>query len=145
MKVLVNKHPNSGIDIILSHEAVKECLRRKGKKCFAYRTDVKNKKRLVPLNETEDDVNQAFIYYSSKDLGTQTTLARLIDYIFCPETLPRHDTDLVATVEQLGDRANGNWTKLKIVEIPDGTEYAVLKRNSTNVEKVYKIEEIEEQ
>lgn len=47
--------------------------------------------------------------------------------------IPRDDATLVATVEQLGDRANGGYARLKIVEIPadvvwmlqeyDGTEW----------------------
>jgi hypothetical protein len=39
------------------------------------------------------------------------------DYAFASEDLPRHDKDLVAVVEKLGDKANGDCADLKVVEI----------------------------
>lgn len=38
---------------------------------------------------------------------------------------PRHEPDLVAAVEELGDRANGACAFLKLVEVPDGAEYEI--------------------
>lgn len=38
---------------------------------------------------------------------------------------PRHDPDLVAVVEELGENANGAYAQLKVVEIPDGVEYTI--------------------
>ena len=37
----------------------------------------------------------------------------------------RNDTDLVAVVEELGDKANGFASDLKIVDIPDDVEYTI--------------------
>lgn len=37
----------------------------------------------------------------------------------------RSDPDLIAAVKELGKRANGYLSELKIVEIPDGTEYKI--------------------
>lgn len=37
----------------------------------------------------------------------------------------RSHTDLVEVVEALGDSANGAYSKLKVVEIPDGIEYEI--------------------
>jgi hypothetical protein len=37
----------------------------------------------------------------------------------------RADPDLVAAVETLGAKANGSCAKLKVVEIPDGTDYEI--------------------
>jgi hypothetical protein len=39
--------------------------------------------------------------------------------------IPRNDPDLVAVVESIGDAANGPCAKLRVVEIPDGTEWTV--------------------
>lgn len=39
--------------------------------------------------------------------------------------LPRDDADLVAVVEELGDRANGNYAELKVLSVPDGVEWFV--------------------
>ena len=38
---------------------------------------------------------------------------------------PRDDPDLVAIVEEMGEKANGVCAKLKVVEIPDGIEWEV--------------------
>lgn len=39
--------------------------------------------------------------------------------------IPRNDPVLVEIVEQLGDAANGDYSELKVVEIPDGVEWYV--------------------
>lgn len=40
-------------------------------------------------------------------------------------TIPRDDPDLVAVVEEMGEKANGVCAKLKIVEIPDRTKWEI--------------------
>jgi hypothetical protein len=37
----------------------------------------------------------------------------------------RSDPDLIAVVEELGNKANGKCANLKIVEIPDGVDYEI--------------------
>ncbi len=37
----------------------------------------------------------------------------------------RHDPLLVQVVEELGDKASGKCAKLRVVEIPDGTDYEI--------------------
>ena len=37
----------------------------------------------------------------------------------------RHHPDLITVIEALGDTANGNSSKLVIIEIPDGVDYVV--------------------
>lgn len=37
----------------------------------------------------------------------------------------RDDADLVAAVETLGEAANGDCASLKVVEIPDGTDWEI--------------------
>lgn len=39
--------------------------------------------------------------------------------------LERDDNTLVAVVEQLGNKANGNYSKLKVVEIPADVDYTI--------------------
>lgn len=39
--------------------------------------------------------------------------------------LSRHDPKLVACVEQLGEKANGEHAKLSITEIPNDIEYVI--------------------
>jgi hypothetical protein len=42
-----------------------------------------------------------------------------------PRDIKRDDPHLVATVEQIGAAANGSCAELKVVEIPDGTDYEI--------------------
>lgn len=39
--------------------------------------------------------------------------------------IERNDPDLVAVVEELGDRACGSWSRLKVVEIPDDVKWYI--------------------
>ena len=39
--------------------------------------------------------------------------------------IERNDPVLVQVVEELGDKANGNYAELKVVEIPDDVEYFI--------------------
>jgi hypothetical protein len=39
--------------------------------------------------------------------------------------LPRTDPELIKVVEELGECANGDYARLKIIEIPDGVEYEI--------------------
>jgi hypothetical protein len=40
--------------------------------------------------------------------------------------IPRDDPRLIATVEELGHLANGMYSELKIVEIPDDVEWQII-------------------
>jgi hypothetical protein len=39
--------------------------------------------------------------------------------------IPRDDPVLLTCIKRMGERANGSCAKLKIVEIPEGTEYTI--------------------
>jgi len=39
--------------------------------------------------------------------------------------IKRHDADLVAVVEQLGDKASDRFSDLRVEEIPDGCDYEI--------------------
>lgn len=43
----------------------------------------------------------------------------------CGRDVVRHDKDLVAAVHALGEKADGFCSELKVVEIPDGTDYVI--------------------
>lgn len=40
-------------------------------------------------------------------------------------TYERNDPDLIAAIRELGERANGDCSELKIVEIPDGVHWKI--------------------
>jgi hypothetical protein len=60
-----------------------------------------------------------------EDLGEHIkgTPAGLYYPTFHDET--RRDPDLIAVIEELGEKANGLFADLKIAEIPDGVEYEI--------------------
>ena len=52
-------------------------------------------------------------------------------------TVNRDDPKLVECVEALGDRANGKFAELKVVEIPDGIEWYI--DNYEGMEKIHEV------
>ncbi len=48
-----------------------------------------------------------------------------IEYVY-DDDIPRNDQDLINIVEFLGSDANTNFSKLKIVEIPDDVEWVIM-------------------
>ena len=42
-----------------------------------------------------------------------------------PNDIPRDDPRLIQVIEELGERASGKYSVLKIVEIPDGVEWEI--------------------
>lgn len=43
----------------------------------------------------------------------------------CERTIPRDDPALVHVVEELGEKANGNYASLQIVEVPDDVSWEI--------------------
>lgn len=76
--------------------------------------------KLIPF--TED--GKAFcIHYSRKPLGKN---GKIPDKAYFSEReIERNDPNLIATVEALGDKANGFCANLDIVEIPDGVQWEI--------------------
>lgn len=68
----------------------------------------------------------------TKDLGDEFTYKAfykdLDDINISPlfaDRVERHDPDLIAVVEQLGEKANGSFAELRIKEIPDDEKYII--------------------
>jgi len=47
------------------------------------------------------------------------------DCYFYDRDIERTDKDLIAVVEELGEEASGSCAELKVVEIPDGTDWVL--------------------
>ena len=60
------------------------------------------------------DYGESFEEWPKKDSG-----------YFYSSDIPRDDPDLIKIIEKLGKKANNQFSDLKIVEIPDGTEYII--------------------
>lgn len=47
------------------------------------------------------------------------------EFMFFADDIDRTDPDLVAVVEELGDKADGTYAKLKVVEVPDDVSWSI--------------------
>lgn len=66
-----------------------------------------------------EDMSKGYSYtvhYRQTDEGNE---------YFHPDFLPRIDPDLIAVIEELGEEADGDHAKIKIVEIPDDIEWYI--------------------
>lgn len=104
----------------LSPTAVETYLARKGKQVWWY-TDRRDKDGHIDFRAkvpTADPGGEFLSYaYTSPEPSDDT--------FFSSREVERTDADLIATVGELGDRANGKYASLKIIEIPDGVEYDI--------------------
>lgn len=72
-------------------------------------------------------INRAFGGFGLSELGRQK-LAELkgIPNEYGPhDDFKRTDADLITVVRVLGDKANGDYAKLRIVDIPDDVEWII--------------------
>ena len=111
----------------LSTEAEREYLRRQGKEAFFY-TNERGPRGGVSFDAFVRATEDSLITYTfTEDKGDRFTKEEWVDdagYIYLRD-LERDDPDLVSVVEELGERANGSHAALKIVEVPDGVEWAI--------------------
>lgn len=124
MKVVINRCFGG---FGLSDKATEMVMKRKGLGCFRYKQTkyefdggVDEFTRYESFND-----NELFVYYHTKDYGEKTNE-------FSDETywygwkLERNDADLVAVVEELGEKlASGTLAELKVVEIPDDVNWEI--------------------
>ena len=105
----------------LSSQAVEEYLARKGKHVWWFK-DSRDKQGHLNLRGAKvptDNPDGEFISYAytSPDGSDES--------YFYHRDIPRDDPDLVAVVEEMGDKANGTYAALAVVEIPDGVEWEI--------------------
>jgi len=103
MKVVINSdYGGFGVSIL----AMKHILQRKGITGIVFKDALNNQ-------VIKKDISDALYYMCDSD-----------GEYFNPD-LPRDDIDLIAVIEELGDKANARYSSLKIVEIPDGVNYEI--------------------
>jgi hypothetical protein len=125
MKIVVNRcYGGFG----LSPLATKRYLELSGFQCYFY-TQTKYKHDggkdeyvQVDVDQAEKEIGVVHVY--KKDLGKRFSKwpEKMPDY-FGHYNLERNDPMLVKAVEELGEKANGQFAKLEVVEIPDGIEW----------------------
>lgn len=116
----------------LSGRAIRYFLGLKGKTVFAYRVKEDTFQKIK--NPTDEDFRDWNVYLFDKDFGETFDnygqehedhyVSNLIIDVENEEGYPRHDPELVKTVEDLGREANGSYANLRIKEIK-GNRYII--------------------
>lgn len=119
MKVVINDC-YGGFE--LSPLAVMEYLKRKGKECYFYSGGLAGKYKRIDIVSAENDFTFST---STKDVGANADWEDIKPYYFYHGNIERTDEDLIAVVENLGEKVNGSCARLSIVEIPDGIEWEI--------------------
>lgn len=122
MKIVINKcYGGFG----LSPEGIVAYLNRIGKSAYFYKqTKYTHRDGESLYIRAKPDGSSLFFSTVTEDLGDKTSELP-DDVYFYYGDIPRDDENLIVIVESLGKAANGNYADLKVVEIPDGTEYSI--------------------
>ena len=75
--------------------------------------------------ENPSDTILGVIHYLTSKLNDDGTLPDHDEGYFSERKIKRDDPILVKVVEKLGKKANGKYSELKIVEIPDDVEWEI--------------------
>lgn len=113
----------------LSTKAIRYFMELKGKTIFAYRKEGNTYQKIE--NPTDGDFDDCDVYLFDKDFGKSFNDYKqehddhyVSSYIDAEGSCPRHDPELVKTVEDLGCEANGSCALLKIKELK-GNRYTI--------------------
>lgn len=145
MKVVINRqHGGFG----LSMKAVAKLAKLQGRKCYFFSYLIGNGKpcKYIPVSELVNlvkgeephiwsafdipnpnkifkDVDKHWHSMSQKERAASNKLHESHSIDGRPQD--RTDPLLIKVVEELGEEANGRYCKLKVVEIPDGTNFEI--------------------
>jgi len=126
----------------LSYFGVMEYAKRNGINIFAYKRD-----RELERNRELEGTNRFIrIAGEDKDLGCQSRITYNTSYnevsgytsdifgegYFDDTVLVRDDKDLVAMVEEMGEKVEGKYSELKVVEIPDDVKWHISNNDAGN-------------
>lgn len=124
MKIVINSREYGRFG--LSALATQEYAKRKGKDCYFFKHERFDSCKLVPLTLEEAQAEKTYWFASTvpNPQDYKNDEYREI-YLAEGDEIPRDDPDLIATIEELGQDANGKVANLKIVDIPDDVEWTV--------------------
>ena len=113
MKIVINKcYGGFG----LSHEGVMRYAELKGITLYYENDGFLSSYYTIPVDE--------FRKLDAEAKKTQD-FSEINSVYFCSYDMPRTDPDLVQVVEELGEKANGDFAELKIVNVPDDVEWEI--------------------
>ena len=101
----------------LSPLAISEVCKRKNLPCYIYVEPDFNSSEYMKVSPTSKKLNGHWWYALNKDYGKVVNSEDISDEDYVFEDFPRHDKDLVAVVEELGEKANGDCADLEVIEI----------------------------
>lgn len=121
MKIVINKRYGG---FGLSNAALKTYLAFKNKECYFYESISNGDYRL--LKDNDPKYKSCFQMVSTEYLGETVERKNFPhETYFSSNKIERTDPDLIKTIELLGKKANGPYSDLKIVEIPDDIKYTI--------------------
>jgi len=129
MKIVINRcYGGFG----LSLQATKRYLELKGLPCYFYKQTKHSFQNGVDeyslLKDCEND--NLFICTFTQYFGEKFNIEKLSredwqKYNFYDRDIERNDPILIQVIEELGDKASGRYSKLRIVEIPDDVQWEI--------------------
>lgn len=121
MKVILNKCFGG---FHLSHEAHMLYAKKKGLTLYPYVLDYSTDTYYYTNNPENE--NEYTIHYFTKNYGDTISFKDAKDeYFLRLNYLYRDDPILVEVVEELGERADGHFADLVVVDIPDNMDYVI--------------------
>lgn len=82
-------------------------------KAIEYFGELKN----LNLIKEKNKILFGHLYYMNGEMTDEN--------LFFDKDIPRDDPDLIRVVEELSSEANGDYAKLKIIEIPDDVKWMI--------------------
>lgn len=131
MKVVINtRYGGYG----LSTEAIKLYAKKANKPIFGYVEDYEAERKSSehrPILRQRDNEEAWLVFWLAEDIGDSPTHEQLNAAKWFEGPGERHDPILVEVVEELGERADGDYASLKVVEIPDDVDYVIEEYDGT--------------